>query len=64
MRKPRLDDQQVHAFLEPLFEEDLHAKRILSLAYAVLGVVHAASLGVHLIGKALAWARGTKASMA
>lgn len=60
MRKPRLDDQQVHAFLESLFEEDLHAKRVLSLAYAVLGVIHAASLGVHLIGKALAWARGTK----
>ncbi|WP_434380107.1 IS4 family transposase [Melittangium boletus] len=60
MRKPRLDDQQVHAFLESLFEEDLHARRVLSLAYAVLGVIHAASLGVHLIGKALAWARGTK----
>ncbi|MFY0579189.1 hypothetical protein ACN28S_37355 [Cystobacter fuscus] len=56
MRKPRLDDQQVHAFLESLFEEDLHAKRVLSLAYSVLGVIHAASLGVHLIGKALAWA--------
>jgi hypothetical protein len=60
MRKPRLDDQQVHAFLESLFAEDLHAKRVLSLAYAVLGVIHAASLGVHLIGKALAWARGTR----
>jgi hypothetical protein len=60
MRKPRLNDQQVHAFLESLFEEDLHAKRILSLSYAVLGVIHAASLGVHTIGKALAWARGTR----
>lgn len=28
--------------------EDLHAKRVLSLTYAVLGVVHAANLGVHL----------------
>jgi DDE family transposase len=59
MNKPRLNDQQVHAFLTSLFEEDLHARRVLSLSYAVLGVVHAASLGVHLIGKALAWARGT-----
>lgn len=59
MRKPRLNDQQVHTFLKALFEEDLHAKRVLSLSYAVLGVIHAASLGVHLIGKALAWARGT-----
>jgi len=60
MRKPRLDEQQVHSFLETLFEEDLHAKRILSLSHAVLGVIHAASLGVHTIGKALAWARGTR----
>ena len=59
MRKPRLNDQQVHTFLESLFDEDLHAKRILSLSYAVLGVIHSASLGVQLIGKALAWARGT-----
>lgn len=60
MSKPRLNDQQVHAFLSSLFEEDLHAMRVLSLSYAVLGVVHSASLGVHLIGKALAWARGTR----
>ena len=59
MRKPRLNDQQVHAFLSFLVEEDLHAMRVLSLSYAVLGVIHSASLGVHLIGKALAWARGT-----
>lgn len=60
MRKSRLNEQQVHSFLEFLFEDDLHAKRILSLSYAVLGVIHAASLGVHTIGKALAWARGTR----
>src|SRR5690349_12363814 len=59
MHKPRLNEQQVHSFLESLFEEDLHARRILSLSHAVLGVIHAASLGVHTIGKALAWARGT-----
>ncbi|WP_233614230.1 MULTISPECIES: hypothetical protein [Corallococcus] len=41
-----------------MFEEDLHAKRVLSLAHATLGVVHAASLSVHAIGQALAWARG------
>ena len=60
MRNPRLDEKQVHSFLESLFEDDLHAKRILSLSHAVLGVIHAASLGVHTIGKALAWARGTR----
>ncbi|OJH37114.1 IS4 family transposase [Cystobacter ferrugineus] len=60
MRKPRLNEQQVHSFLESLFEKDLHAKRILSLSHAVLGVIHAAGLGIHTIAKALAWARGTR----
>jgi hypothetical protein len=59
MPKPRLNEQQVHSFLESLFEEDLHARRVLSLSHAVLGVIHSASLGVHTFGKALAWARGT-----
>ncbi|WP_414640862.1 hypothetical protein [Archangium sp.] len=59
MHRPRLNEQQVHSFLESLFEEDLHARRVLSLSYAVLGVIHSASLGVHTIGNALAWARGT-----
>ncbi|MFB1482349.1 hypothetical protein [Corallococcus sp. RDP092CA] len=39
-------------------EEDLHAKRVLSLAHVTLGVVHTASLSVHAIGQALEWARG------
>ena len=60
MRKPLLNDQQTYTFLNSIFEEDLHAKRILSLSYAVLGVLHAASLGVHFIGRALACARGTQ----
>ncbi|MFP2932900.1 hypothetical protein ACLESO_48685 [Pyxidicoccus sp. 3LG] len=48
----------MRAFLENLFEEDLHAKRVLSLSHATLGVVHAAPLSVHAMGQALAWARG------
>lgn len=50
----------MHAFLEGLFGEDLHAKRVLSLSLATLGVIHAASLSVYAIGQALALARGTK----
>lgn len=50
----------MHAFLEGLFGDDLHAKRVLSLSLATLGVVHAASLSVYAIGQALAMARGTK----
>ncbi|NNC00390.1 IS4 family transposase, partial [Corallococcus exiguus] len=54
-RKVAINEEQVLAFLENLFEEDLHAKRVLSLAHATLGVVHAASLSVHAIGQALDW---------
>jgi hypothetical protein len=55
-----ISQQQVHAFLSELFGEELHAKRVLSLALATLGVIHAASLSVYAIGQALAMARGTQ----
>ena len=55
-----LHEEQVHTFLEGLFGQDLHAKRVLSLALATLGVLHAASLSVYAIGQAVALARGTQ----
>ena len=48
----------VHRFLKTRFGEDLHAKRILSLAGATLGAIAFASLAVALIGQGLALARG------
>ena len=42
----------------------MHAKRVMSLSNAVLGAVHAAALAVHLIGQALAQARGLQAKHA
>ena len=48
------DAKQVRAFIESLFEEDLHAKRVLSLANGVVGAIEAAALGVHAIGHGLA----------
>jgi Transposase DDE domain len=60
VRKLPLNEKKVHAFLERLFGQDLHAKRVLSLSLATLGVLHAASLSVYAIGQALALARGTK----
>jgi hypothetical protein len=48
----------VHTFLTGLFDGDLHAQRVLSLANATLGVVMTASLAVHAIGPGLARARG------
>jgi hypothetical protein len=49
---------EVQAFVGGVYGDDLHAKRIASLAGATLGVMHAASLAVALIGQALAQARG------
>ena len=50
--------KQVHRLLDGLFDGDLHAKRVLSLANATLGVIKTASLAVNTIGHGLALARG------
>jgi hypothetical protein len=44
--------------IERLFEEDLHAKRVESIANGVVGVLHAAVLSIHAIGRAYAHAVG------
>jgi hypothetical protein len=48
----------VLSFIGGLYGDDLHSKRIESLAGATLGVMQAASLAVAMIGQALAQARG------
>jgi hypothetical protein len=48
------DAKHVRTFIESLFEEDLHAKRVLSLGNGVVGAIEAAALGVHAIGHGLA----------
>jgi hypothetical protein len=53
-----LSYEGVHRFLDTLFGDDLHAKRVKSLAGATLGVIVSASLAVGLIGQGLALARG------
>jgi len=57
IKKP-LSFEGVHRFLKTLFAEDLHAKRVFSLAGATLGVIESASLAVAMIGQGLALARG------
>ena len=52
----------VHEFLNRVFIDDVHAKRVLSLANGTLGVMSGAALAVSLIGQALAKARGLFAS--
>ena len=48
----------IQAFIEDLFLNDLHAKRVRSLADAPLGALQAGALGIHAIGRGLAAARG------
>ena len=48
----------IRNFLESLFEEDVHAMRVLSMANATLGVLSSSSLAVHAIGQGLAHTRG------
>jgi hypothetical protein len=50
--------QDVNRVLTSLFDGDLHAKRVLSLANATLGVIRTASLAINAIGQGLALARG------
>jgi hypothetical protein len=57
MAKPeQLGPEEVSEWLSSLFAEDMHAKRVLSLGNAVAGVLEAASLSVHTIGRGLALA--------
>jgi hypothetical protein len=48
----------IRSFLESLFEGDVHAMRVDSMANATLGVLSSASLAVHVIGQGLAHSRG------
>jgi hypothetical protein len=56
---PKISPRYVYRFVEQLVGEDLHAKRVLSLANGVVGVMHAAALAIHFIGQGLALAEGT-----
>lgn len=53
-----LDPASIHQFVDDLVGHDLHAKRVLSLANGVVGVLHAATLTIHSIGEGLSAAMG------
>jgi DDE family transposase len=57
-RRKDITFKETHRFLSRLLGEDVHAKRVYSLANATLGVVSSASLAVNTIGQGLALARG------
>ena len=60
--KQMVGHDEIMKFVAGLYNGDLHAKRVLSLANATLGVLASASLAVHAIGQGLAQAMGTLSS--
>jgi Transposase DDE domain len=60
MRSKQISVATVEQFLGGVFGQDLHAKRVQSLADATLGAMRSCSLAVSLIGQGLALARGLK----
>ncbi len=54
----RIALERVHELVAALLGDDVHAARVLSFASGVVGLLHAAALGVHPIGRGLADARG------
>ncbi len=58
-KNPALRQKEIFTFIGSLYDGDLHAKRVLSLANATSGVLASASLAVHAIGQGLAHVQGT-----
>lgn len=57
MRENPVNFEVVEKFVRKAVGDDLHGKRVFSLANATLGAMHAAALGVTTIGNALAQVR-------
>jgi hypothetical protein len=58
MNHPMKRVEFVRKYLDGIFAEDVHAKRVMSLANGAVGVMTGASLAVSIIGQSLAQARG------
>jgi hypothetical protein len=57
-QRAKVDPEYVRKFIINLFEGDMHALRVVSLANGVVGVLHAAALAIHAIGQAYARVAG------
>jgi hypothetical protein len=55
LRRVGLSSESIQRFLREVVDDDLHVRTILSLSNAVLGVLHSASLCIHMIGRAYGW---------
>jgi hypothetical protein len=56
--------EDVRKMVSDVFAEDMHARRVLSLANGVIGAVYAVALSIHAIGQGLAMATGATAKAA
>jgi hypothetical protein len=59
--KPRISHKRVRSFVNELFGPTEHAKRVQSLANAVVGITQVAVLAIHAIGQAYAQVAGITA---
>ncbi len=57
MRTQAIRPRRVHDFVSTIFDDDLHAKRVASLADATVGALQGAQLAVGALGRALAVAK-------
>jgi Transposase DDE domain len=57
-QRAKVDPEYVKKFIVNLFEDDMHALRVVSLANGVVGVLHAGALAIHAIGQAYARVAG------
>lgn len=64
MRHNAIGPRRVHDFVSSIFDYDLHAKRVASLADATVGALHGAELAVGALGRALAVAKELQAKHA
>lgn len=64
MRNQAIRPHRVHDFVSSIFDDDLHAKRVASLADATVGALQGAQLAVGALGRALAVAKEVQAKHA
>jgi hypothetical protein len=58
MKKKTISPERVYTFVEDIFGESLHQKRVLSISNAVTGCLNAVKLAIHAIGIGMAEAKG------
>ena len=63
MRPQAIRPRRVHDFVSLIFDNDLHAKRVASLADATVGALHGAQLAVGALGRRSPWRGSSTRSM-